>query len=210
MSGIRNKNINIDTEISFTENNKYYNVKTYSDISKLRNNIQNKLKNNKGLIINTATGFKAKITKETIKKIIYPTAKDNFNALRKKYIDDLNAACYLKELFENAVYLDTLKPMKGKMNSVTEKGYHHFVAPLKMNGECYKAYITVREKVNSKILYVVSVKLFKFDYKLDTISVKELIDNTSIWNYDLSAYNYYSYSNFVAENMNYQYIWMIS
>ncbi len=208
MSGIRNKNINIDTEISFTENNKYYNVKTYNDITTLRNNVQEVLNDKKGIINNKATGFKAKITNATVHKILHPSS--HFNVFATKYIDDLNAACYLKELFENAVYLDTLKPMKGKMNSVTEKGYHHFVAPLKMNGECYKAYITVREKVNSKILYVVSVKLFKFDYKLDTISVKELIDNTSIWNYDLSAYNYYSYSNFVAENMNYQYIWMIS
>ena len=116
----------------------------------------------------------------------------------------------LKELFENAVYLDTLKPMKNKVHNINEKGYHHFVSPLKMNGECYKAYITVREKVNSKILYVVSVKLFKFDYKLSTISVKELIDNTSIWNYDLNSYNYYSYSDFVAESINYNYVWVIN
>ena len=100
--------------------------------------------------------------------------------------------------------------MKNKVHNVNEKDYHHFVSPLKMNGECYKAYITVREKVNSKILYVVSVKLFKFDYKLDIISVKELIDNTSIWNYDLNAYNYYSYSNFVAESINYNYVWIIN
>ena len=106
--------------------------------------------------------------------------------------------------------MDTLKPMKNKVNNANELGYHHFVAPLKMNGECYKAFITVREKINSKILYVISVKLFKFDYKFETISVKELIDNTSIWNYDLNSYNYYSYSNFVAEGLtHYSPIWII-
>lgn len=209
MSCIRNKNINIDTKIKFVENNNYYsNVSTYNDITVLRNMVQKKLNDSKGIMVNKASGFKAKITNATLHKIIHPSS--HFNVFSKKYIDDLNAACYLKELFENAIYLDTLKPMKNKVNNVNEKGYHHFVSPLKMNGECYKAYITVREKVNSKILYVVSVKLFKFDYKLDTISVKELIDNTSIWNYDLNAYNYYSYSDFVAESINYNCVWIIS
>ncbi len=208
MSCIRNKNININTEIDFIKNNHYCNASTYNDITVLRNNVQNILNHSKGIVINKATGYKAKITNTTLHKIIHPSS--HFNVFSKKYIDDLNAACYLKELFENAVYLDTLKPMKNKVNNVNELGYHHFVAPLKMNDECYKAYITVREKVNSKILYVVSVKLFKFDYKLSTISVKELIDNTNIWNYALNDYNYYSYSDFVAESINYNYIWIIS
>ena len=90
-----------------------------------------------------------------------------------------------------------------------KKGYHHFVAPLKMRGFCYKAYITVKQKQNSNILYVVSVVLFKFNYSLDFINVKNLIDNTSIWNYDLSDYNYYSYADFVAENLEYDYVWLV-
>ena len=134
MSNLRNKNISINTEIDFIKSSKYYNVKTYKDIEKLRNSIQNILNHNRGIVVNKATGLNARITKETVKKVIYPTIKSNFNALRKKYIDDLNAACYLKEL----------------------------------------------------------------------------IDNTSIWNYDLNAYNYYSYSNFVAESINYNYVWVIN
>ena len=208
MSVLRNKNIKINTKINFIENNNYYMVLTNNDLNKLREKVKKQLNINRGIINNYATGFKAKITRETIRKIIYPTG--NLNVFDCRYIDDLNAACYLKELFENAVYLDTLRPMKNKSNSLTEKGYHHFVSPLKMNGECYKAYITVREKVNSKKLYVVSVKLFKFNYNLNTISVKKLIDNTCIWNYDLNAYNYYSYSDFVAEGINYGYVWFIS
>ena len=36
-------------------------------------------------------------------------------------------------------------------------------------------------------------------------------DSTAtIWNYDLNAYNYYSYSDFVAEGINYGYVWFIS
>ena len=211
MNYLRNKNINIDTKVPFIKA-KYFEVNTYKDTYILRNTVQAKLNNNKGLISNKATGLIAKITRKTIDKIIHPTTNpDTFN---KFYIDNLNAACYLKTLFENAVYLDTLKPMKGKANNVNELGYHHFVVPLKMKGECYKAFITVREKVNSKILYVVSVKLFKFNYLLDSISVKELIDNISIWNYDLNDYNYYSYSDFVAESFeygfDYNYSWVIS
>ena len=54
--------------------------------------------------------------------------------------------------------------MKSKSDRITEKGYHHFVASLKINNCCYKAYITVKERYNSNILYVVSVILFQFDY----------------------------------------------
>ena len=100
--------------------------------------------------------------------------------------------------------------MKNKSNSVIEKGYHHFVAPLKMNNCCFKAYITVKERHNSNVLYVVSVILFQFDYSLMSITAKELIDNTSIWNYDLNGYNYYSYTDFIAESFDYDYVWLMS
>ena len=51
---------------------------------------------------------------------------------------------------------------------------------------------------------------FKFDYSLDFITVKNLIDNTSIWNYDFNDYNYYSYVDFIAEDFEYNYVWLIS
>ena len=79
-----------------------------------------------------------------------------------------------------------------------------------MNGKCYKALITVKERINSKILYVVSVNLFKFNYKKNDISVKTLINNIDIWNYDLKNYNHYTYNDFVAENIDGDYIWLIA
>ena len=79
-----------------------------------------------------------------------------------------------------------------------------------MNGQCYKAYITVKEKINSKILYVVSVTIFSFDCLKDNITVKELINNVNIWNYDLQKYNHYSHRDFVAEYMEYNDIWLIA
>lgn len=205
MKYLRNKFIDLNTKINFIKNNNYLNVNTYSDVIFLRDKVKNDLNLNRGIVVNMATGLCAKITKETVNKIIFPKYK--FNFFSRKYIDNLNAALFLKELFSVAVYIDTLKPMKE--NSINEKGYHHFVAPLKMRGFCYKAYITVKQKQNSNILYVVSVVLFKFNYSLDFINVKNLIDNTSIWNYDLSDYNYYSYADFVAENLEYDYVWLV-
>ncbi len=205
MKYLRNKFIDLNTKINFIKNNNYLNVNTYSDVIFLRDKVKNDLNLNRGIVVNMATGLCAKITKETVNKIIFPKYK--FNFFSRKYIDNLNAALFLKELFSVAVYIDTLKSMKE--NSINEKGYHHFVAPLKMRGFCYKAYITVKQKQNSNILYVVSVVLFKFNYSLDFINVKNLIDNTSIWNYDLSDYNYYSYADFVAENLEYDYVWLV-
>ena len=205
MKYLRNKFIDLNTKINFIKNNNYLNVNTYSDVIFLRDKVKNDLNLNRGIVVNMTTGLCAKITKETVNKIIFPKYK--FNFFSRKYIDNLNAALFLKELFSVAVYIDTLKSMKE--NSINEKGYHHFVAPLKMRGFCYKAYITVKQKQNSNILYVVSVVLFKFNYSLDFINVKNLIDNTSIWNYDLSDYNYYSYADFVAENLEYDYVWLV-
>ncbi len=205
---IRNKNININDKIPFIYVENYINARTYGDMNLLKEKVKNKLYNCKGVIINYPTGFSAKITNITINKIIYPTS--HFKAFNTKYIDNLNASYYLKYLFKNAIYIDTLKPMKQKTNNQNEIGYHHFVAPIKMNGKCYKALITVKERINSKILYVVSVNLFKFNYKKNDISVKTLINNIDIWNYDLKNYNHYTYNDFVAENIDGDYIWLIA
>ena len=208
MKYLRNKYIKLNTKINIIENNNYIKVSTYQDLNLLRTTVRNTLNLNRGIIVNNATGICAKITKETVNKIIFPKSK--FNFFNKRYIDNLNAAVYLDCLFNNAIYIDTLIPMKDKRQSVTEKGYHHFVAPLKMNNYCYKAYITVKEKHNSNILYVVSVILFQFDYSQKSIIAKDLIDNTSIWNYDLNGYNYYSYADFIAESFDYDYVWLVS
>lgn len=208
MQQLRNKFISLQTKIKFININNYLGVIKYKDLSKLRDITKRELNLNKGDVFNKATGICAKITKETVNKIIFPT--NGFNGFNKKYIDNLNASRYLKELFYNAVYIDTLKPMKNKSNSTVEKGYHHFVSPLKMNKCYYKAYIMVKQKQNSNILYVVSVVLFKFNYSLNSVIVKDLIDNTSIWNYDLNIYNHYSYADFVSESFDYNCSWLIS
>lgn len=205
---IRNKYIDINDKMKFIKSKDYINVKTYKDIKLLINKVKNILYDNKGLIMNKATGYTAKITNKTINKIIHP--KTNFKVFNSRYIDNLNASCYLKVLFENAIYIDTLKPMKQKANNPSEIGYHHFVAPLKMNNKCYKALITVKERINSKTLYIVSVQIFTFNYFKNSILVKELINNIDIWNYDLQDYNHYDYNNFVAETIENELIWIIT
>ena len=205
---IRNKYINIEDKINFIKLNNYINVKTYKEMDTLKNKVKNNLIQNKGILINSATGFSAKITNITINKIIHP--KPHFNFFNTKYIDNLNAACNLNTLFKHAIYIDTLKPMKQKAKNKNEIGYHHFVAPLKMNNHCYKALITVKEKTNSKILYVISVELFMFSHHKKSISVKDLINNTNIWNYDKQKYNHYTYKDFIAENIDYEYTYIIS
>lgn len=205
---IRNKYININDKINFVNLKTYINARTYKDMNLLKEKVKRQLYKNKGTIINNSTGFKAKITNITINKILHPTS--HFKAFNTRYIDNLNAAYYLDLLFKNAIYVDTLKPMKQKATNINEIGYHHFVAPLKMNGQCYKAIITVKERINSKTLYVVSVNLFMFNYAKKDISAKELIDNINIWNYDLQSYNHYSYNDFVTEDVEYNYLWLIA
>lgn len=204
---LQNKNINLKNRIPFLTVQDYLNPKTYKDINILKEKVKNILYNNKNIITNKATGFNAKITNITINKIIHP--KPNFKVFNTRYINNLNAACYLNTLFKNAIYIDTLKPMKNKTNNKHEIGYHHFVAPLKMNGQCYKAMITVKEKINSKILYVISVQLFPFNYFKKDIKVKELMENINIWNYELNEFNHYSCNNFIADSID-EYVWIIA
>lgn len=88
MSNLRNKNISINTELSFIKIKKYFNITTNKDLDCLRTSIRTKLNLNIGTIKNNSTGYEAKITKETIKKIIYPT--NHVNVFNRRYIDDLN------------------------------------------------------------------------------------------------------------------------
>lgn len=200
MKKIRNKYINKETQINFVENTNYKSAYCIDSVLKLRNYLVRQFAED-SCVVNNSTGMKAIINRKTIRKMLFPGTR--VNMLSSHYIDNLNAGIYLKELFKNSIYVDTLKPMKNKVHSIHEQGFHHFVAPLKMKGECYKAFITVRQKLNSNILYVISVKLFKFDYMRKSISAKELIEDVSIWDYDKSDYNYYSYADFVEDNLEY-------
>lgn len=105
----------------------------------------------------------------------------------------------LPELFKNAVYLDTIENQKSKNANKDIKGFHHFVAPLRMEGTEYRALITAREKKNSNTLYVLKVEVLQMkkmpqvatssigsqftEASLD-ISIPDLIKDIKIYNYD--------------------------
>lgn len=90
MQQLRNKFISLQTKIKFININNYLGVIKYKDLSKLRDITKRELNLNKGDVFNKATGICAKITKETVNKIIFPT--NGFNGFNKKYIDNLNAS----------------------------------------------------------------------------------------------------------------------
>ncbi|MCI9585736.1 MAG: hypothetical protein HFH45_03790 [Bacilli bacterium] len=199
---LRNKYLDLNKNIKFIVNKHYYSFlpKQYRELNYLRNKVTKILKKENGYIVNKATGYKAKINSHTLNKILHPTV--NFNTFDIKYINNLNAACKLKELFENAIYIDSLPPMKGKNKNPNELEYHHFVAPLFMNGKKYRVFITAREKVNSDILYVVSAEVLSEFMEGDfpmTISVEKLVENIRLWNYDLEEYHVYNIDNIVCD-----------
>ena len=136
MSGLRNKNISINTEIDFIENKNYYKVSTYSDITVLRNNVWNKLNHSKEIIINKATGFAAKITRATIDKIINPIS--NFKPFNRQYIDDLNGAFYLKQLFEKE---KRAQPQVKKLTSSSMVTLFSINNSIRFNGNCQSPFL---------------------------------------------------------------------
>ena len=75
------------------------------------------------------------------------------------YINNLNAATQLPELFKNAVYVDTKENQKSKNTGKEILGYHHFIAPIYMNGEEYRVRIVAREKEKSDTLYIVETEI---------------------------------------------------
>lgn len=86
MKHLRNKYINLNTKINFIENNNYIKASTYQDLKLLRAIVRNNLNLSRGIIVNNATGICARITKETVNKIIFPKSK--FNFFNKRYIDN--------------------------------------------------------------------------------------------------------------------------
>ena len=193
---LSNKNITKDTKIPYVENQNYINVPKNDNVTleKLRNEVRN-LK--RGAYENKATGYKADIKRETIGKIITPKP-GKFNPWVGNYIENLNAAVKLPELFEKAVYIDSKPPQKAKNAGKQIKDFHHFVAPIRMNGEDYRVMITAREKQNSDTLYIVKTELMQikrgsqtggqkptvsFGNPLD-ISIPDLVNGVNIYDYD--------------------------
>ena len=193
---LKNKNITEDTKISFVIAEEYIDVPKNNKVA--LSELQNKVKQlPRGTYENKATGYKADINSKTIWKILKP--KPNFNPWEKNYIDNLNAALSLPQLFENAVYLDTIGNQKSKNANKEIKGFHHFIAPLHMNEEDYRVRIVAREKENSNILYIVDTEILQnkeevavpnnmngnFMTTSSEISIPDLIKDVKIYDYDM-------------------------
>ena len=193
-------NLKLNDYIRVVKINNYINVfgRQKKKLEALTNKLKQYINQNRQSIINKSTKYSAKITSRTLNKIIYPAPY--FNHYSIDYIDNLNAACNLKEIFENAVYIDTLAPMKSKRNNSNELGYLHFICPIMMNNKYYKALITVREKVSSKTLYIISVELFKMNnFNGSKMLVKDLFQNIKLWNYDNQNYDCYNNNDYICD-----------
>lgn len=202
---LKNKNITPQTRIPYVNHSSYMSVR--KNDYKALNTLQDKVRNLKrGTYENKATGYKADITRETVGKIINPSGKSKFDHWAKKYIDNLNAAVYLPELFENAVYVDTKGNQKAKKANQQIRGYHHFVAPIYMDGKEYRARIVAREKQNSDTLYIVETEIMpikngssvgrrsssRFVSVPSSISIPELINGVKIYDYDTQKNDVYT------------------
>lgn len=193
---LRNKNITKNDSILYVVHTSYTNVPP-KDFAALKN-LQNKVKNiPRDNFENKATGYKADINSTTVGKILNPAP--GFDPWNKKfsYIENLNAALHLPELFENAVYIDTKAPQKAKNQGKQIVGYHHFVAPIEMNNGDYRVLITAREKQNSNVLYVVKVEVLQtkrgsqaagqmpptISGKPRTITIPDLVNGVNIYDY---------------------------
>lgn len=194
---LKNKNLDIDSRIPFTHLNDYINVSRgdSASLSKLEDAVKG-IK--RGTYVNKATEYRADINSTTIKKAIYPT-NGNFNKFSIKHINNLNAIRVLSKLFEEAVYIDSKPPQKSKNKGKAIQEYHHFVAPLYMNNDEYRALITAREKTNSNTLYVLRVEVLQTkkatsaaaqqntvshsNRLLSDISVADLVNGVNIYDY---------------------------
>lgn len=191
---LKNKNITANTRIPFVHHTSY--VSVGKGDRKALASLQSRVKNiQRGIYENKASGYKADITSVTIKKILNPATK--FNPWSGKYVNNLNAAIYLPELFENAVYLDTKSPQKAKNAGKQIQGYHHFIAPIYMDGKMYRVRIVAREKRNSDILYIVDTELLAIKNGAQAsgqkphtllgspsdISIPDLINGVNIYDY---------------------------
>lgn len=207
---LKNKNLTIDSRIPFTVLKKYINVGGKNKAA--LNNLEAEVRNLKRETYqNDPTGYRARITGDTIGKAIKPTTNKAFSPFTIEHIRNLNAIRMLPELFKKAVYVDSLPPQKGKNQNQSYKEFHHFVAPLFMNHREFRALITAREKVNSNTLYVLKVDVLPTQKKAHSlgntaknavgsqslsvpsdISIPELVNGVNIFNYDTNTDKVYS------------------
>ena len=204
---LKNENLSPDARIPYTVYQSYISVKK-NDNAALKNLQDSVRKLKRGTYENKATGYKADINRVTIGKILNPSGGNGFNRWSKKYIDNLNAATQLPELFENAVYVDTKENQKSKKANQQIQGYHHFVAPIYMDGKEYRARIVAREKQNSDVLYIVETEIMpikngssgsrsKASYFVSVpfdISIPELVNGVKIYDYNMQKNDIYNHN----------------
>ena len=205
---LKNKNLDIDSRIPFTHLNDYINV-SKGDSASL-NKLEDAVKGIKrGTYVNKATEYRADINSTTIKKAIYPT-NGNFNKFSIKHINNLNAIRVLSKLFEEAVYVDSKPPQKSKNKGKAIQDYHHFVAPLYMNNDEYRALITAREKTNSNTLYVLRVEVLQTKKATSAAAQQNAVSHSNRLPSDISVadlvngVNIYDYANQSAKSYGIQ------
>lgn len=205
---LKNENLSPDARIPYTVHQSYISVKK-NDNAALKN-LQNSVRKLKrGTYENKATGYKADINGRTVGKILNPSHNMKHAQWGKKYIENLNAAAYLPELFENAVYVDTKENQKSKKANQQIQGYHHFVAPIYMDDKEYRVRIVAREKQNSDTLYIVETEIMTIKdgvRKLpgqkprnlgatpSDISIPELVNGVKIYDYNMQKNDIYNHN----------------
>ena len=205
---LKNENLSPDAKIPYTVHQSYISVKK-NDNAALKNLQDNVRKLKRGTYENKATGYKADINGRTVGKILNPSHNMKHAQWSKKYIENLNAAAYLPELFENAVYVDTKENQKSKKANQQIQGYHHFVAPIYMDDKEYRVRIVAREKQNSDTLYIVETEIMTIKdgvRKLpgqkprnlgatpSDISIPELVNGVKIYDYNMQKNDIYNHN----------------
>lgn len=205
---LKNKNLDIDSRIPFTHLRNYINV-SKGDSASL-NKLEDAVKGIKrGTYVNKATEYMADINRETINKALHPKS-GKMNNFSTRYIDNLNAMQVLPELFREAVYIDSKPPQKSKNKGKAIQNYHHFVAPLYMNNDEYRALITAREKTNSNTLYVLRVEVLPIKKRQSVGSSANAVSLLRGLPFDISVadlvngVNIYDYSNQSAKSYGIQ------
>lgn len=104
-----------------------------------------------------------------------------------------------RSFLKTAVYVDTKENQKSKNTGKEILGYHHFIAPIYMNGEEYRVRIVAREKEKSDTLYIVETEILPLKDGVrmaagqmpptlgatpSTITIPDLIKDVKIYNYD--------------------------
>lgn len=183
------------SNIKYIKITNIYIINNKNDLNKLRKEVKNYLQRNKGFVKNKTTGYIAKLNSHSVGKILFPSL--HFNPYIKNYIINLMAAMKIKELFAQAIYIDTLRPMKNKQNC-NIKGFHYFVAPLLINNHHFRVIITVKENINYPCLYLYSFGVYPLNFNIfyyfnhKYISLKRLVKDVKIFNYDEISYQIYN------------------